>query len=127
MPFAIPTRLKKLRAHVKPGGTLLFNHREVVRPAPDDAWWRDVLLDPRARLPDESRIAADSIHARYRLDRQHAEILIVCECRRHKVLDREKMIGLFGADMNVLHLAKEAIDCRERDKVNNYCQATLSR
>jgi hypothetical protein len=115
--------LPKLRVHAKPDGRLLTSHREgAIRPT-DESWWRDVLHDPRARIPTDTYISADSIYAHYRLDRQAAKFVVNCPCGRHTLLERDKIIPQVGADMNVTYLARHMIDCGNRNKVTNNCRA----
>lgn len=120
--------LRLLRVFARPGGLLVFNHRQGPARPVDEEWWSDVLHDPRARTPREAWIDADSIHARYRLDRQPGpQIMLACRCGRGRVLDKEKMIAQVGGSMNVIYLAREQIDCGNRDKVTNHCQAYVVR
>ncbi len=41
--------------------------------------------------------------------------------------NRPLMIAQLGADMNVLHLAREMIDCGERNDLSKHCRATAIR
>ena len=100
-------------------------HREVKRPDADEGWWRDVLYDPRTRLPDAISIDGDSRHARYRLDRQGEEIHVTCECGRTATLNRDSMIEQVGASTNVIHLVREWMPCRTRNKLANNCRAVV--
>jgi hypothetical protein len=83
------------------------------------------LHDPRARVPESSRIDEESLNARYRLDRQPLEFTIHCPCGRSRTLDRDKLISEVGPDMNVAYLAREMMDCRQRNKLSNHCAARL--
>jgi hypothetical protein len=80
------------------------NRRDGARPPDDEDWWRDVLHDPRARAPKQHYLDGPSI---FRLDRQNQRIECRCRCGLHHWMDRDKMIGQVGGDINVLYLVRE--------------------
>jgi hypothetical protein len=123
MPFTLPL----LKVGVRPDGALLFDHREGALPPADDDWWQGLLRDPRARPPRARRIETDSPDASYRLDRQRLQIVVECDCGRREVMDRDKLIAEVGADMNVIHLVREWVRCKERNKLANWCRAYVRR
>lgn len=54
--------IKRLKVSALADGTLLPNHREGARQPIDDAWWQDVLHDPRAYVPiNETSFDANSL------------------------------------------------------------------
>jgi hypothetical protein len=122
MPFTLPL----LKVGARPDGTLRFDHREGALPPADEEWWHALLHDPRARLPRERRIDIDSPDASYRLDRQRLHIVVQCDCGRRELIDRDKLIAEVGGDMNVIHLAREWMACKERNKLANWCRAYVS-
>jgi hypothetical protein len=117
--------LKRLKVRAFPDGRLEANHREGALPPIDDGWWRDVLLDPRARIPtEETRFAEDSRFANYRLDKHpNAELMIDCPCGRNGVFNKAELIRQVGGDANVNWLARKLIDCGHRNKISNNCRA----
>ena len=119
--------LPLLRVQVRPDGKLVTHHREGARPPIDEGWWRDVLFDPRARLPVDHYIPAHSTNARYRLDRQGDWFQIECRCGKTKTFDVAPLIKEFGADANIVWLARELMPCKSRNKVSNFCAAVPRR
>jgi len=126
----IPPRtcyLPRLRVHALPSGELVTSHREVKRPPIDDGWWREVLHDRRARVPVETYLDKDDPQASYRLDRQKESFRVECPCGRWEWIERDKLIPQVGGGMNVIHLVREWMPCRERNKMANYCRAYVVR
>ncbi|MPZ39853.1 MAG: hypothetical protein GEU95_17695 [Rhizobiales bacterium] len=118
--------IKRLRVFAAPGGRLLFNYREGAQRPADDAWWDDVLLDPRAYKPvNETSFDEASPFAYLRLDRQRGEtVAFTCACGRGRVIDKTELIEGLGASANVLWVARRVIlDCERRNKIGNCCQA----
>lgn len=100
-----------------------------VLPPVDENYWRELLLDPRGRTPaDETCFPPDSYFAYARLDRLPGKMATVrCDCGRREVFERRELIAKFGADANIVWLARKLIDCGNRDKVANYCRAYVLR
>jgi hypothetical protein len=115
--------LPRLKVQVLPDGRIEAGRRDGAFQPTDERWWNDVLLDPRARVPTETSLAADGPHARYRLDRQPLTVEVACRCGRSTSFDRDKLIAQVGGDMNAVTLAREMINCGQRNKVDNYCRA----
>jgi hypothetical protein len=89
--------------------------------APDEeAWWQELLHDPRARAPKEHCIDRPSI---FRLDQQKEQIECRCRCGQHHWMDRDKLIEQVGGNINVLYLVREWMPCRTRNKMANFCEA----
>ena len=107
------------RVPVRPG---FSPHRRegARRPDDDEAWWRDVLHDPRARAPRQHYLDGPS---RFRLDQQNERIECRCVCGLHHWMDRDKMIREVGGDINVLYLVREWMPCRTRNRIANVCEA----
>jgi hypothetical protein len=123
MPYLI---LRLLRVFALPGDRLAFNHRVGAYQPTSEAWWRDVLSDPRAELPVERDIPAGSPNGRYRLDRYpHAELRWRCPACNHVCIpaDRDKFIQAMGPETNVVWAVRTISGCRHRNKVGNMCQA----
>jgi hypothetical protein len=118
--------IPKARVWPKPDGTLRFNQWEGARRPDDEGWWDDVLRDPRAKAPTDTYISNEH-HARWRLDRQDEWIECVCPCGLYHWMDRDKLINEVGGNMNVAHLVREWMPCRERNKMANYCRAYVVR
>jgi hypothetical protein len=119
--------LKCLKVYQLPNGELdtRQRHKEGAREPLSEEWWGDVLHDRRLRIPTTMSISKDSLYANYRLDRQLAEIWVTCRCGRSKVLNRDQLIEQVGGEMNVIWLAREAINCKQRSKVENHCMAVV--
>jgi hypothetical protein len=107
------------RVPVRPG---FSPHRRegARRPDDDEAWWRDVLHDPRARAPRQHYLDGPS---RFRLDQQNLRIECRCRCGLTHWMDRDMMIEQVGGDINVLYLVREWMPCRTRNKMANFCEA----
>ena len=84
------------------------------------------MRDPRAKAPTDHYISNEH-HARWRLDRQDEWIECVCPCGLYHWMDRDKLINEVGGNMNVAHLVREWMPCRERNKMANYCRAYVVR
>lgn len=118
--------IPKARVWPKPDGTLRFHRYEGARRPDDEAWWRDVLLDPRARAP-AVRYLDDPDH-RYRLDQQAELIECWCPCGlRRPAIHRDKLIDEIGGNMNIIHVVREWMDCKAKNKVTNHCRALPTR
>jgi hypothetical protein len=118
--------LKCLKVYQRNGELeAVHSHREGAREPLTEEWWGDVLHGPRLRLPTSMSISKDSIYASYRLDRQPPEIWVKCVCGGSKTLERDKLIEQVGGEMNVIWLAREAINCKQRSKVENHCRAVV--
>lgn len=117
--------LPRLRIFPRPDGTLRFHHREGALEPVDNNWWIDVLYDPRARTPIERDIPKFSHNAHYRIDRQPGDtIQAKCECGHVcPLLDKAKLLGEFGADINAVWIVRELSGCRNRNKLANMCRA----
>lgn len=133
-----PVRSDNIRAApIRVGEPLLalYSAVEASRPARgalepvDDNYWQDLLLDPPGRTPaDDTCFEADSHYAHARLDRQPGRrVTVQCECGQREVFDKAELIRTFGADANVVWLARKLINCGNRDKVANYCRAYVLR
>lgn len=132
MPSSPNQRIKRLRVHADRQGVL--QPGKAPR-APADPWppdgspdaeilWRDILLDPRASIPaHDTRIEANSEHARYRLDRQSDPVIVSCPCGRSGEFDRTRLVANFGAGCNVFWAVRHLFDCKTRNKVSNGCRA----
>src|SRR5256885_16210442 len=106
------------RAPIKP---LYSPERRAGARCPDDEdWWRDVLHDPRARAPKQHYLDGPSM---FRLDQQNQRIECRCRCGLQHWMDRDKMIGQVGGDINGLYLVREWMPCRTRNKMANFCEA----
>jgi hypothetical protein len=122
-------RNQALKVFALPDGTLLPNYRQGARQSVDDAWWQDVLLDPRAYTPvNETRFDEHSPYAHYRLDRQpYDTVAFSCGCGMGTVVDKTSLIRQMGGDANVLWVARHMIDCGRRNKISNGCRAYCQR
>lgn len=91
----------------------------------DEGWWCDVLLDPRAHTPaDVVSFERDSIHAASRLDRQRGpSVVFRCLCGLRREILMDDLRAGHGPDTNVQWLARQVMDCGERNKVTNDCRA----
>src|SRR4051812_19023690 len=81
-----------------------------------EAWWRDVLNDPRARRTQADRIPKDHVDASLRLDRwPGAFVTFRCAtCGSHAAYETRELAGVFGADHNVTRLPASLVDCPEK-------------
>lgn len=89
-----------------------------------EAWWSNVLHDPRARPSKEHRIPARDRNARQRLDRCSSEIMTVkCgSCGVHATYAVADLIKSFGADQNVVMLPAYLLSCKsKRDRRDGAC------
>src|SRR3954469_13481135 len=89
----------------------------VVRDADDaDAWWRDVLNDPRARRTQADRISKDHVDANLRLDRwPGAFVTFRCaKCGAHATYEAGELASVFGADHNVTRLPASLVECHDK-------------
>ena len=101
--------------------------RENGLPPVDEAWWRDVGYDWRARVPNDHYIDENHPQASYRLDRQKPFFDIQCPCGRTASMERDKMIRQVGDSINVIYFVREWMPCRERNKMANNCRAYVVR
>ena len=108
------------RAPIKPVNSP--DRRDGARRPDDEDWWNDVLHDPRARAPRQQFLDGPSM---FRLDRQNERIECRCHCGLHHWMDRDKMIGQVGGDINVLYLVREWMPCRTRNIIVNVCEAYI--
>ena len=120
--------LPHIRLYAKPDGELddkphVRPRRIGGHPPVDDAWWREVMYDPRARVPTVNFIDLGHQDAAYRLDRQRMQIVVACPCGKTATLDRDAMIRQCGPSMNVIYLVREWMPCKTRNKVSNWCRA----
>jgi hypothetical protein len=124
-PPAVGLVLKLLRVHFDDHGRMRAGRTPPPRrPEPDEAWWKAVLAEPRGRAPTEdSSIDPGSRWAYLRLDRQPADITVVCDCGYSTVVHRDEMLAKLGAATNILWLARKVIDCGSRNKISNNCRA----
>jgi len=97
----------------------------------EEAWWLDVLHDPRARWPTEKRLTADGRHAHLRLDRWRSPIMtLACRlCGLRKSFERDAVMRTFGEDYNVTRLRHALVPCarRRRDVVFEACHLDYER
>jgi hypothetical protein len=86
----------------------------------EEAWWADVMNDPRARRrksPD--RPQPDGRDAHLRLDRFPAPfVTFSCDrCKRSRTLKVFDLRGTFGGDRNIYTIGRAALSCpNERDR-----------
>jgi hypothetical protein len=102
------------------------------RPVVDEeAWWLDVLHDPRARWPSEKRLSATGRHAHLRLDRWRSPVMtLVCSlCGVRRSFDTKDVIRQFGEDYNITRLRHELVPCarKHRDAVFEACHLDYER
>jgi hypothetical protein len=89
----------------------------VVMDADDnEAWWHDVLNDPRARRTQADRIPKDHVDASLRLDRwPGAFVTFRCmTCGAHASYEARDLAGVFGGDANITRLPTSLVDCPEK-------------
>src|SRR3954471_4447675 len=89
----------------------------VVMDAADaDAWWRDVLNDPRARRTQADRIPKDHVDASLRLDRWRGGFVTFrcVTCGAHATYEATELASVFGADHNITRLPASLVDCPEK-------------
>jgi hypothetical protein len=90
----------------------------------EEAWWADVLDDPRVRPPLRKTLPAGHRYAHLRLDRCQAEsVTFVCvSCRQQTTLDVAVLRERFGRDRNILTIRGEALLCgkHKRDRRDGY-------
>jgi hypothetical protein len=97
----------------------------------EEAWWLDVLHDPRARWPTEKRLSATGRHAYLRLDRWHRPVMtLVCRlCGVRRSFDTEAVMRQFGEDFNITRLRHALVPCarKHRDVVFEACHLDYER
>jgi hypothetical protein len=78
-----------------------------------EAWWQEVLNDPRARGPRQKRLEPTGRHARFRLDRQQGPFLDLhcARCPGQMRMGLADAIRRYGEDYNVLALAQMLVTC----------------
>jgi hypothetical protein len=97
----------------------------------EEAWWLDVLHDPRARWPSEKRLSATGRYAHLRLDRfgQPLMTLVCRRCDLRKSFDTAEVLRQFGEDYNVTRLRHALVPCHRRghDVVFEACHLDYER
>ena len=79
----------------------------------EEAWWRDVLSDPRVRPPAAKHLPLDGWRARFRLDRQQcASFTFSCsQCRQQRTVSVADLIKELGSGRNVCTIGHEVLQC----------------
>jgi hypothetical protein len=97
----------------------------------EEAWWLEVLHDPRARWPGEKRLGASGRYAHLRLDRWRGPMLtLVCRlCGVRKSFDTAAVVRQFGGDYNIAVLRHDLVPCERRhsDRVHGACHLDYQR
>ncbi len=92
-----------------------------------EAWWNNVLADPRARRTRMERVPPDHRDACLRLDRCTAPAVTVSctHCRAAAVYRVDDLRGSFGDDHNITRLPAYLLPCRsKRDRREGACTPT---
>jgi hypothetical protein len=81
----------------------------------EEAWWKDVLADRRAR-PAMAKTLAKHEHAALRLDRLPTKSLTFscARCGRQVTVDVTDLRATFGGDRNVKTIGQHIIACRDK-------------
>lgn len=91
----------------------------------EEAWWLDVLHDPRARWPSEKRLSGTGRHSHLRLDQVRKPVMtLVCQrCGVRRAFDTADVMRQFGEDYNITRLRHALVPCqyRGRDAVFEPC------
>jgi hypothetical protein len=95
----------------------------------EEAWWRDVLCDPRARRPTEKRLDAKGRWAYLRLDRFRNPIMRLACARSglRKEFDYEDVLQQFGGDYRYRRAAAPARALQIPDHARRGVQALPAR
>jgi len=81
-----------------------------------EAWWRDVLNDPRASRTQAERIPTDHVDVSLRLDRwPGALVTFRCTtCGSNATYETSELASVSGGDHNVTRLPASLVDCPEK-------------
>lgn len=119
--------MRKYRVVVRPGGVIVPASPQGACRPDDEAWWRDVLWDRRARIPVQRYIEKGSPNAGYRIDRQPLDVVeALCPCGIRRVFKLDMLMKL-EPDTNVIWAVRELMNCGRKNKVTNTCQAYVAR
>ena len=82
----------------------------------EDAWWSDVLTDPRTALPAAKRLSEKHENADLRLDRCPAKFLTFrCQwCGAEAKVALAELIATFGRDRNVRTIGRHVLGCKDK-------------
>ncbi len=82
----------------------------------EEAWWKDVLADQRARPPAAKAFSERHAHAALRLDRLPTRSLIfACACcGRHVTVAVADLCARFDPDRNVKTIGQDVLACKEK-------------
>ena len=82
----------------------------------EEAWWTDVLTDPRTSLPAAKRLSEKHENANLRLDRCPAKSLTFrCQrCGSQATVTLAELMDTFGRDRNVRTIGRHILGCKDK-------------